>query len=407
MSKARALGFTSVGHFVNDGSVLLLPLIVDVLGKLYKASFVEVSVLLSLFYLTSGASSVLVGRRADRTGETGKLMAAGIGFLGTGLIGFYASMVYLGGAYLFVAALACDLAMGFGSSFYHPLGGSILQWSFWRESAGRALGLNGGMGSVGRAIYPTLYVVAAAAFTVPGSMGFFGLVGIGAAMLIWTGLGPAKVSRPSGAAQGQSVRGALTGPMIILVVVSFVRSAALGGVAAYIPTFLTQQRGFGLGAPLGLAMTLLYASAIVGQPIFGRLVDRFDGRLVLAISAVGAAASMVGYVNTVGLWSVALLSLFGFFAYTGFPLLMSLAAAYGKENGSTLSNSLVWGLGATGGNAMGPLLINLILLDSYGRLGLAFEWMAALAVASAVGTYLIPKPAVRKAASESQRPPGR
>jgi MFS family permease len=386
--------------------VFLLPLIVDVLGKLYGASFVEVSILLSLFYLSSGASSVLVGRTADRTGETGKLMAAGIGFLGAGLIGFYAAMIYLGGGDLFGAAMACDLAMGFGSSFYHPLGGSILQSSFGRESSGRALGLNGGMGSVGRTLYPTLYVVAAAAFTVPGSMAFFGLFGIAAAMLIWAGLGSAKGRRPKVGRNVLSVRGALTGPMLMLVAVSFVRFAALGGIAAYIPTFLTQERGLGLGASLGLTMSVLYASAIVGQPIFGRLVDRFDGRLVLAVTAVGASASMVGYVNTGGFVSIVMLSLFGFFAYTGFPLLMSLAADYAPENGSTLSNSLVWGVGATGGNAVGPLIINALILDSYGRLGLSFEYMAALAVASAVGAYLIPRPAAGKVEAPPRPPQG-
>ena len=90
--------------------------------------------------------------------------------------------------------------------------------------------------------------------------------------------------------------------------------------------------------------------------------------------------------------SIALLSLFGFFAYTGFPLLISLAADYSSQRGSAFGNSLVWGLGATGGNALGPLLIYAISFDDYARLGYSFEVMAGLAVASAVGAMLIPKP---------------
>lgn len=398
LGRARALVFTSVGHFVNDGSVFLLPLIVDVLSSLYGASHVEVAVLLSLFYLSSGAFSVVVGKRADRTGQRGRLMAAGIGLLGLGLVGFYLSMLYLRGPEIFAVGLACDLGMGFGSSFYHPLGGSILQSSFERRTAGRALGLNGAVGSVGRALYPTLYVVAAAAFTVPGSMGFFGLLGIAAAFLIWAGLGSAKSTGAKPSIGSKSVRGMLTGPLVVLVVISFVRSAALFGIAAYIPTFLTQQRGLGLGASLGLTMTVFYASAILGQPAFGRLIEKVDHRLVLAVSALGAAGSIVGYVNASGLLGIVLLSLFGFFAYTGFPVLMSLAADYAPDAASTLSNSLVWGLGATGGNAVGPLLIYALLFNNYGRLGLSFEYMAALAVASAAGAFLIPKPAAGRTA---------
>ncbi|MDG6937751.1 MAG: MFS transporter [Nitrososphaerota archaeon] len=396
MGKTRALVFTSVGHFVNDGSVFLLPLIVDVLSSLYGASHAEVAVLLFLFYLSSGAFSILVGSQADKTGETGRLMAVGIGLLGIGLVGFYTSMIYLRGQDLFAVGLLCDLGMGFGSSFYHPLGGSILQSSFGRGTAGRALGLNGAMGSVGRALYPTLYVLAAAAFTVPGSMGFFGLLGVAAALFIWAGLGSAKAAGTRRNAGAKSIRGALTVPMVALVAISFVRSAALFGIAAYIPTFLTQQRGLGLGASLGLTMTVFYASAILGQPAFGRLVEKVDHRLVLAASSLGAAASIVGYVNVQGLLGVALLSLFGVFAYTGFPVLMSLAADYAPETASTLSNSLVWGLGATGGNAVGPLLIYALIFNNYNRLGLSFEYMALLAVASAAGAFLIPKPAADK-----------
>lgn len=149
---------------------------------------------------------------------------------------------------------------------------------------------------------------------------------------------------------------------------------------------------------MGLTMTVFYASAILGQPAFGRLIEKVDHRLVLAVSALGAAGSIVGYVNASGLLGIVLLSLFGFFAYTGFPVLMSLAADYAPDAASTLSNSLVWGLGATGGNAVGPLLIYALLFNNYGRLGLSFEYMAALAVASAAGAFLIPKPAAGRTA---------
>lgn len=398
MSRARTLAFTSVGHFVNDGSVFLVPLIVDILHALRGMTLFEVSILLFMFYFVSTVSSVFVGRRADRTGGPGGLMAAGIGCLGAGLVGFFVSMLYLTGAGLFAAALFCVFVMGFGSSFYHPLGGNILQTSFGRGTSGRALGLNGAMGSVGRALYPSIWGLAAIAFTVPGSMGFFGLVGAGAALLIWFGLRTAGARAPKGDGKGPSLRESLTRPMLILMGVTFVRSVALNGAAAYIPTFLTSQRDLGVGYLLGLTITVFYASAIVGQPVFGLLIERLDHRLVLAISAAGGAASMVGFVNSGGVVSIGFLSLFGFFAYTGFPLMISLASDFSRESASVLGNSLVWGLGGTGGNSVGPLLISALALNNYGRLGASFEAMAALAVVSAVSSFLIPKPPAYKEA---------
>lgn len=392
-SRARALGFTSVGHFVNDGSVFFLPLVVDLLAALKGATPLEVSVLLFMFYLSSSVASVFVGRRADRTGAPGRLMAVGIGLLGLGLLGFYAAITYAVGGELFAYGLVCDLVMGVGSSFYHPLGGSVIQASFGGGARGRALGINGAMGSLGRTLYPSLFFVAAAALTTPGSLGFFGLVGLGAALLIWAGLGRVEGAKREGGGAGPSVRSSLTRPMVMLLAVSFLRSAALFGVAAYAPIFLTTQRGLGVSSILGLSLTVFYASAIIGQPVFGVLTDRVDHRWVLAISAVGAALAIVGYVNTGGAISVALLSLFGFFAYTGFPLLMSLASDYSPQ-ASALGNSIVWGLGATGGNSVGPILVYAIALNEYSNLGFAFEIMAGLAVASALGAVLLPRPTV-------------
>jgi len=392
--RRRALAFTSLGHFVNDGSVFFVPVIVDLLTTLNGATFFEGAVVLSVFYLTSTLASLGVGRWADRAGIPGPLIALGMALLGVGLSGFYFVAAFTSGAELFALAVLSSLVMGFGSSFYHPLGGSILQAAFGRGTTGKALGTNGAFGSVGRAIYPTIYfVVVAPVLTKPGSLAFFGMVGMGAALLIWIGLGGADPEAGRIDAPQASAKSSLTKPMIVLLVVSFVRSAALFGVTQYVPTFLTNQRGLGLSPLEGLSLTAFFASAIVGQPLFGLLADRIDHRLVLTISTCGAAASIFGFVNAGGAVSIALLSLFGFFAYTGFPVLMSLAADYSSQSGSAFGNSLVWGLGATGGNALGPLLIYAISLNDYARLGYSFEVMAVLALASGVGAMLIPKPA--------------
>ena len=390
-SRTRTLVFTSVGHFVNDGSVFFVPFIVALLVALKGITALEVTVLLSLFYLSSTLASVVVGKMADRTGKPAALMALGIGFLGAGLIGFYLISVYTSGEVLFAFALLCDLVMGAGSSFYHPLGGSLIQTAFGRGAAGRALGVNGSMGSVGRALYPSLFYVAAAVFTTPGSLGFFGLVGLGAGLLIWTGIGRSDAGRTQSGSEGPSVRGSLSRPMIVLLGVSFLRSAALFGITAYIPIFLSTQTSLGISSYLGLALTAFYASAIIGQPVFGLLTERLDHRLVLAITAVGAAVSIVAYVNSGGAGSIVLLSIFGFFTYTGFPLLMSLAADYAAENASALGNSIVWGLGATGGNSVGPLIVYALILGDYGKLGFSFEVMATMVAVSALGAMLIPR----------------
>jgi len=396
LTRARALAFTSVGHFINDGSVFFVPLIVDLLVSIKGTTPLEVSFLLFLFYFGSSVSSVFVGRRADKSGAAGELMALGMGCLGIGLIGFYALFLYSAGLYTFPLAVVCVAVMGFGSSFYHPLGGSILQASFGQRTEGRALGINGAVGSLGRALYPSLFFTVASVSTPPDSIGFFGLISISAALLVWKGLRGVAIGRMDSAAGRTPFRAIMTTPMIILLVVSFLRSVSLFGIISYVPIFLTTQRGLGVSSLLGLSLTAMYASAIVGQPFFGLLTDKLDRRFVLAISAAGASASIVGYVQTEGIVSVGLLSLFGFFAYTGFPLLLSLASDYGPRNASSFGNSLIWGLGTTAGDSVGPLAVYAIALSQYSRLGIAFETMAGLAAVSAVASLLMPKSGAKR-----------
>lgn len=397
VGRFRALVFTSIGHFVNDGSTFFVPVIADIFSTLNGLSVLEVSLMLFIFYLSSTVFSVFVGRWADRIGAPGKLMVLGMLSLGVGLLGFFLVAAYTSGVELFTFALVCNLVMGFGSAFYHPLGASILQTAFGHNAEGKALGLNGAMGSLGRATYPLLFLAAIAPIlTTPGGFAFFGAVGVGAAILIWVGLGRAEAVSEKREIARASVKSSLTKPMIVLLVVSFVRSASVFGVAQYAPTFLTNQRGLGIASLLGVTIFVFYASAIVGQPLFGYLADRLDHRLVLAVSTFGASASVFGYVESGGVVSVAWLSLFGFFAYTGFPLLMALASDYSAQSGSALGNSLVWGLGSSGGTALGPLLVYALALNDYSKLGFSFEVMALVAALSGVAALLIPKPTVRR-----------
>lgn len=387
----RALVFTSLGHFINDGSVFFVPLAVDLLAGLKGLSPTGVTALLFTFYASSTLSALYVGREADRRGAAGPLVALGISLLSAGLLVLYALMSYGSGLWILALSTVAVLVMGLGSAFYHPLGGSVLQNSFG-GSRGKALGLNGSMGSLGRALYPSMFYAVAAAASQPVSIAFFGAVGFVSSVVIWLGLRGFRTERT----EGRSGTRVLTRQVAALTAVSFMRSASLFGVAAWIPVYLSFQKGVGFGFELGLALTAMYAAAIVGQPLFGYLTDRVDRRTVFFVSSVGGALSILGYVISRGPVGVLLLSLFGFFAYTGFPVLLSLVTDYVPAEAASTGNALVWGLGATAGNAVGPLVIGAIILDSYSRLDMAFEVMTAVAIVSAFPVLFLRRGDTRK-----------
>ncbi len=64
---------------------------------------------------------------------------------------------------------------------------------------------------------------------------------------------------------------------------------------------------------------------------------------------------------------------------------------YVPRRATSVANALVWGLGSTTGNALGPVLVGALVGTDYGRLGLAFALAAVAAVVSAVATTLLPR----------------
>ena len=166
---------------------------------------------------------------------------------------------------------------------------------------------------------------------------------------------------------------------------------ATQGIVSWLPVFVTQEKGAGLGAVLGGIITIMYVPAIFGQPVWGWLVDHYDRRRVLGLSSAASGLSILAYVFTQGTASLVYLAMFGLFTFSGFPLFLSLAGDYVPRADASVGNALVWGIGASGGSVLGPLVVGAIIGTDYARLGLAFVVLATVAFASALGTVLLPR----------------
>jgi MFS family permease len=333
--------------------------------------------------------SVFVAEKADKSGRAGPLVGLGIAIISAGLMGFGLAMNYTTGIFLFTIALACALVMGLGSAFYHPLGAAVLQSTFAGGAQGRALGINGSMGNLARALYPSLFITAAALLTYSLAVTSFGIASLVASALIWAGLRRIRLP-PSGEERGR-MRDALTGPMVMLTAIAFLSSLSIQNIGVWIPLYLTFQRGLGVGPLLGLELTALYAAAILGQPVFGALTDRFDRRRVLGFSTAAASLAILAYLFSNGIIEVVLLSAFGFLSFNSFPLFLSLVLDYAPAAKFSVGNAWVWGVGFTGGTAAGPILIGAIILNDYTKLGLSFEVLVGLGIITAVATLLLPR----------------
>ncbi len=392
-TRLQALAFTSLAHATNDGMIIFVTYAVAFLVSDRHVPPPETTAVLVLFNAASVVLSLLVGRWADRSGRAGSLIALGLFLVTCGLGGFFLALVYASGALLIVLCAVSAVLAGFGSAFYHPLGATILQTTFEDESRGRALGANGSLGSVGRAAYPTLFFLVPLIATTYDPFAVFAVIGFAVTAILWIGLHAWRPPARTAAANGgrPSLRGAATRGAVLLTAVVFIRSVATQGIVSWLPTFIDQLQGASPNAVMGGMVTVMYVPAIFGQPVFGWLVDHYDRRRVLSLSSAAAGFAILAYLLSNGWVAIVFLALFGLFTFSGFPLFLSLAADYVPRADVSMGNALVWGFGASGGSVAGPLVVGLIIVSDYARLGQAFEVLAAIALASAVGAALLPR----------------
>lgn len=387
-SSYAPLAFTSLGHFMNDGFMFIFPIIGDILASLRGYPPAYLTTVFVSFYASSTLFGLYAGRMADKGSVLGRIHT-GIFLISVGAAGFAYVLINSDAPYF--VALASSVLMGMGTGFYHPIGAAILQKIYSRRNIGKVLGINGSMGSVGRAVFPVLFVALAYIMSHGDALVVLAVLGIASSALIAVGLKPERKNGIEKKNRGEGIGTVVNYSIIVLTVVFFIRSVSAQGMVAWIPTYLTYSKGAGIGTTLGIVVTIMYSSAIIGQPLFGILVDRMDKRFLLFLSSLGTALAMYAYMNTGGPVELLFLSLFGFFTFSGFPLTMSLVSDYAPRGPSSLINSIVWGFGNSGGMILGPLLAGAIVLNNYSRIPLSFNVMIVLSVIVAFLSLALPK----------------
>jgi len=380
--KQRILTLTSISHFINDGNTWFLPVAFTFLIEYLGVLKVLIGILGGIFFGVSALASPLVTRIADKINLHSKIMGIGILLWGLSLILFGLS-IQINSLPFIILSVALS---GFASAFYHPLGAAMLSITY-KGSAGIALGINGSMGSLGRAIYPSLTLTLFSIFhkdmlLTALVLGILSLVAAIPSLFINVNL--VKDDEHKNIAKSD-----IKSPMIVVIlltIISLLRSIFAQGISQFLPTLLVENYGYSYNFDLGEAISIALAAAIIGQPLLGLLSDRIGRRIIYGISTAGAVISFLIFLK---IPSLVLLSIFGFFTFSAFPLMLSIVGDLVPRGSASFANSLVWGLGVTGGGVIGPVLVG-ILAQSY-NLILASELISIIGLISALLIPFIPK----------------
>ncbi|WP_256202741.1 MFS transporter [Sulfuracidifex tepidarius] len=226
LSRIRGLTFTSMAHFLNDGTFLIFPLLIVYYEEIHVSDVILGTVAV-LYTLLSGILSPFIGDFADKSEKDSLLIMTGILLEGIAMVSFAVSFRTLTYPLMMLGAIL----LGIGQAFYHPIGGSILS-NLFGKSSGRALGINGSAGSVGRSLMPSLVSFLILLFTAIYGLLIYGVIMIVGAVVIRLGLeGYSKATRlrkPKEKLERQFVRF-----IILLGVMVFLRSMFITGVTTF------------------------------------------------------------------------------------------------------------------------------------------------------------------------------
>ena len=400
--RSKSLVVTSLAHFVNDGSLYTFITLYSVLLPL-KSELGYIGILVGILNLFSVIASPLVGRIADRKRNHGRLLSLGLFLISIGIVGYSLSSIFTSGFSLFLVLIPFAIIAGVGSCFYHPLGASVLHDKWKSGSIGRAMGINGSIGSAGRSLYPFMVTALVVYLTIP-SVTVLAVVAFGTAVIIFRTLGPMKFGGKDEAESESpdTSRQKTNGPtlqsilpkILPLTILSFIKGFAMFSITSFALSYLQHVSGVQSTLERGAIFTLILGMAIVGQPVLGNIADKFGRRLVLGISVIAASVGILIMLNASNLYvQVVFFMVFGFFGLTGFPLIMPLASGAVPKEATTLSNSIVWGVGNVGGGAIGPVVIGILATPAFfGSLVEPFYIAAVLSILSLVMLPFVPKP---------------
>jgi MFS transporter, FSR family, fosmidomycin resistance protein len=147
---ASLIGLIGTAHLTSHFSQLLLAPLFPWLKDAFNASYAELGLLMSVFFVLSCASQAAAGFAVDRFGPR-PILFAGLGILGTAALGFAFSSSYT--MLLFFSAFA-----GVGNGVFHPVDFTLLNRKVHPSRLGHAFSAHGITGSLGWALAPAMLV---------------------------------------------------------------------------------------------------------------------------------------------------------------------------------------------------------------------------------------------------------
>ncbi len=391
-SNARVLIFTSIGHFLNDGSLLLFSLLIVYYSEFYHVNLTFLGLMAVIYGIISGVLSPVISGFADKRDVDVPLMTLGLLLIGISI--FFFGLAFFLTSYIYIVISIAAILLGLAQSFYHPLGSSILAYTFGKHSP-TALGINGSLGSMGRSFTPMIVTALILAFGESTGMFWTAAYMIVGALVVYFGLSIFKrenyetKTQDSPKGKKEKLDPKYVKFLFALGTIVFIRAMFMSGTTTFLGEYV--YKIYDSKTLVGVFLTIAFLGAIVGQPFFGYLTTKKGGRFTVFLTTITSTVVFILFL----LWnnfvfSVSMYLIETFFAMSGFPVLLGYVTQVFPPKYTATASSYIWGLSNIIGGAAGVGVITLLLgvgINIY----LSFWIMLIFGAISALMLPLIPK----------------
>jgi FSR family fosmidomycin resistance protein-like MFS transporter len=332
-----ALALFSLGHFFIDLYSAALGVFQPLLIAKLHFSLADAGVLGGLLAFSSSVMQPVYGYLADR------FRSRMFSVLAPAVAGVFIATMGLAPAYGVLVAMV--LAGGAGIASFHPQASSLATRGMPNRTRWMAVFISSG--TLGLAFGPAFFSMLFRQGGVEG--GAWGaLPGVLVTVLLLALL-PASVvdqqPEPHPRFHLAPLRGVWK-PLSILYLLVFIRSVVQISFAAFLPLYLSRERGYSITSA-SWALSLYLASGALGGFIGGQLADRFGGRRIIMISMIGSVPFLALFFSAGGALSLAGLAAGGLILLFTIPVNVVMAQELAPTQSGTVSALMMgfaWGM---------------------------------------------------------------
>ena len=307
---ATLIGLVGTAHLISHFSQLLLAPLFPWLKDDFNASYAELGLLMSVFFVVSCLVQTLSGFVVDRFGPR-PVLFAGLSLLGAAAFGFASSHSY--------AMLAVfSVVAGVGNGVFHPVDYTLLNRKVHPTRLGHAFSVHGITGSLGWALAPAMLVPLAMAYGWRVALMCAGVLVFVVLLVLWLNreqlaLEVAAVAKPGSAASApqEHTLAFLKIPAVWMCFgFFFFYAMALSGVQAFAPEAARLLHNVPLSA--AAACLTIYMVCSAGGMLAGGFLVSDPSRCERVIGAgFGSAAAVALTIGFVDIPAMAVPLLFG------------------------------------------------------------------------------------------------